>query len=520
MTIAERINANPAQFGGYAAATLAAAVLGGFVVQLPPALAIGGIVFLALLPVVAFRPETGLLVAVAVDYLNLPVIVFKFYSVPQLAAAAVPLVLLLPAMASLIARGQRLRIDPAFLLMLVFLGVVLVGSFAAVDKDLALQWIVVYLSEGILLYFFLMNLVRSPGTLQRLIATLVLCGAFLGALSIYQEITGSYEQTFGGLAQRNFGRETEEKASWDAYQSVSGREIVRLMHRAQGPVGDPNRYAQIMLVLLPLAWWQARYARHTLGKLTSQAYGLLILGGILVTYSRGAFLSLVLLVAIAIATRFVRKKDVLWMGIGLTAVCLAVAPGYIQRMNTLKGLAGLYSSTAGTEPDAVQRGRATEMLGAGRVFIDHPVIGVGPGQYSQIYSVEYMNRGDIMRRIKEERRAHSLFLELAAETGAVGLAIFLGVAAVLVRHLVTIARRVRRAALPPSRTEAAGADLALGFVLAIAGYFSAALFLHFSYQRYYWLLLALAGAAVQVLKSRDKTPRGLGAGQDGMMIHG
>ena len=498
MTITERISANPARFGGYAAAALAAAVLGCFVVQLPPPLAIGGIVFLALLPLVAFRPETGLLVAVAMVYLNLPVIVFKFYGVPQLAAAAVPLVLLLPAMASLSARRQRLRIDPAFLLMLVFLGVVLVAAFAAVDKVLALQWIGVYLSEGILLYFFLMNLVRSPGTLQRLIATLVLCGAFLGALSIYQEITGSYEQTFGGLAQRNFDRETDEKASWDLYQS-DGREVVRLMHRAQGPVGDPNRYAQIMLVLLPLAWWRVRYARHTLGKLTSQASGLLILGGILVTYSRGAFLSLVLLVVIAIATRFVRKKDVLWVGIGLAAVCLAVAPGYLQRMNTLKGLAGLYSSTAGTEPDAVQRGRATEMLGAGRVFIDHPVIGVGPGQYSQIYSVEYMNRGAFMRRIKEERRAHSLFLELAAETGAAGLAIFLGVAWVLVGRLMTIARRVRRAALPPSRAEAAGADLALAFVLAIAGYFCAALFLHFSYQRYYWLLLALAGAAVQVL---------------------
>jgi len=499
MTIAERISANPARFGGYAAAALAAAVLGSLVVQLPPPLAIGGIFFLALLPLVALRPETGLLVAVAVVYLNVPVIVFKFYGVPQLAAAAVPLVLLLPAMASLIAQRQRLRIDSSFVLMLVFLGVVLAGSFAAVDKDLALQWIGVYLTEGILLYFFLMNLVRSPGTLRRMIGTLVLCGALLGALSIYQEITGSYDQTFGGLAQRNLDRETEEKASWDAYQGDYAREVVRLMHRAQGPVGDPNRYAQIMLVLLPLAYWQARYARHTLGRLMCQASGLLILGGILVTYSRGAFLSLVLLVAVAIVTGFVRKKDVLWVGIGLTAICLAVAPGYIQRMNTLKGLAGLYSSTAGAEPDAVQRGRATEMLGAGRVFIDHPVIGVGPGQYSQVYSVEYMNRGEFMRRIKEERRAHSLFLELAAETGAAGLAIFLGVAGVLIGRLATIARRVRRAPHPPTRTEAAGADLALGLVLAIAGYFSAALFLHFSYQRYYWILLALAGAAVQVL---------------------
>jgi O-antigen ligase len=210
------------------------------------------------------------------------------------------------------------------------------------------------------------------------------------------------------------------------------------------------------------------------------------------------------------------------VGIGLGIVCLAIAPGYLQRMNTLKGLAGLYSSTAAAEPDAVQRGRATEMLGAVGVFLDHPVIGVGPGQYSQIYSVDYMNRGDFKRRIKEERRAHSLYLELAAETGLVGLAIFLGVAGVLAGRLGSAARRIRKAALRPSPMEAARADLALAFVIAIAGYFASAIFLHFSYQRYYWLLLALAGAAVQVLDRRTSAPAshpGISAAE-GTVTHG
>ena len=474
--------------------------------KLPPPLAAGGIAFLALLVLVALRPEAGLLVAVGAVYLNVPVIAFKFYGVPQLAAAAVPLVLLLPAMGSLIARRQRLRIDHAFVLMLLFLGAVLLASFAAIDKDLALQWIAQYLSEGLLLYFFLVNLVRSPSTLGRLVGALVLAGALLGALSIFQEVTGSYEQTFGGLAQRNFGRETADVAAWDEYQNSHDREM-RLMHRAMGPIGDPNRYAQILLVLLPLAWWQIRHARHLIWKLAAKACGVLILGGILLTYSRGAFLTIVLLMPIALMTRFVRWKDLLWVGIGLSIVCLAVAPGYLERMNTIKGLTGLYSPTANAEPDAVQRSRATEMLGAAGVFLDHPLIGVGPGQYSKLYSVDYMNRGDFKRRIKVERRAHSLYLELAAETGLVGLALFLGVAGVLVGRLGFAARRLRVAIPRPSRTEAARADLAIAFVIAIGGYFASALFLHFSYQRYYWLLLALAGAAVQVLARRARPAR-------------
>jgi putative inorganic carbon (hco3(-)) transporter len=505
MAITGQISANPARLAGYAAVTLAAAALGSLTVKLPPPLAAGGIAFLTLLGLVALIPEAGLLVAVAAVYLNVPVIAFKFYGVPQLAAAAVPIVLLLPAMGSLITRRQRLVIDHAFVLMLLFLGAVLLASFTAIDKDLALQWIAQYLSEGLLLYFFLVNLVRSPSTLGRIVGALVLAGALLGAMSIFQEVTGSYEQTFGGLAQRNFGRETADAAAWDEYQN-SPREM-RLMHRAMGPIGDPNRYAQILLVLLPLAWWQIRHARHLIWKLAAKACGVLILGGILLTYSRGAFLTIVLLMPIALVTRFVRWKDLLWVGIGLSIVCLAVAPGYLQRMNTIKGLTGLYSPTANAEPDAVQRSRATEMLGAAGVFLDHPLIGVGPGQYSKIYSVDYMSRADFQRRIKVERRAHSLYLELAAETGLVGFALFLGIAGVLAGRLGLAARRLRVANPRPSRTDAARADLAIAFVIAIGGYFASALFLHFSYQRYYWLLLALAGAAVQLLARPPRPAR-------------
>jgi len=513
MAISGQLTANPARFAGYGAAALAAAVLASLAMRVPTPLAAAGIAFLALLALVALRPEMGLLLAVGLVYLNLPVIVFKYYGAPQLVAAAVPLVLLAPAVASLIARRRPLLVDHAFLLMLAFLGVVLLSSFAAVDKDLAFQWIGVYLSEGLALYLIMVNVVRTPGTLRRLIGVLVFVGALLGALSIYQEVTGSYEQTFGELAQRNFGRETEDEVAWDAYQSPHERALVRLVHRAMGPLGDPNRYAQILLVLLPFAWWQIRHVRRLPGKLAATACAILILGGIMLTYSRGAFLALAILLPLALVTRFLRWRDLLWVGAGLGVAVSAVAPGYLQRMNTLRGLAGLYSSTANAEPDAVQRGRATEMLGAAGVFLDHPLIGVGPSQYSPIYSVDYMNRGDFKRRIRETRRAHSLYLELAAETGLVGLAAFLSVAGILVVRLGCAARRLRRTqsrlrstAGTLWRTAAARADLGLAFVIALAGYFATGLFLHFSYQRYYWLLVALAGAAVQVLERGVEPP--------------
>jgi hypothetical protein len=45
------------------------------------------------------------------------------------------------------------------------------------------------------------------------------------------------------------------------------------------------------------------------------------------------------------------------------------------------------------------------------------------------------------------------------------------------------------------------AHLATAILLGIFGYFGTATFLHLSYQRYYWFLLGLAGAALQVFSA-------------------
>src|SRR5439155_1514577 len=80
-----------------------------------------------------------------------------------------------------------------------------------------------------------------------------------------------------------------------------------------------------------------------------------------------------------------------------------------------------------TETDGAIRGRMTEMMAALFVFLDHPVIGVGPGQYMPVYSQAYMNVPGALRHITVERRAHSMYFELAAENGMVGLGLFLAI---------------------------------------------------------------------------------------------
>ena len=51
--------------------------------------------------------------------------------------------------------------------------------------------------------------------------------------------------------------------------------------------------------------------------------------------------------------------------------------------------------------------------------------------------------------------------------------------------------------------------MATGFLLALTAYLTTGLFLHLSYARYYWLILALAGATAVVIRAAMADPEPL-----------
>ena len=98
---------------------------------------------------------------------------------------------------------------------------------------------------------------------------------------------------------------------------------------------------------------------------------------------------------------------------------------------------------------------------------------------------------------ESNRQSHTLYLGLGAESGGLALAVFLMIPFLLLRGLV----RARRHALA---TRPDLALLATGYMLAIVSYLCNAVFLHFAFVRYYWLVVALSAAAMEVaLPERD-----------------
>ena len=141
--------------------------------------------------------------------------------------------------------------------MVGFLLVQILGTLFARDVTSATDELVTYIIEGIGIYLLVVNVVRTPAGMRNVIWSLLAVGAFLGGLSIFQAATGTYANDYFGFAQSD--------RTNDLGVTVSG------LARLAGPIGEKNRYAQIMLMLVPLALFQAWSERSRILRIA--AYG-------------------------------------------------------------------------------------------------------------------------------------------------------------------------------------------------------------------------------------------------------
>jgi len=472
-----------------------AGTLGGLGIVEP--LIVAALTVALLLALVVIRsPDLAIFWVVFVLYSNIAVVAVHFHGVPKAVAAAFPLLLGVPLVRNLVFRRQGLLLDPTALFILAFIVIQTVGLAFSKNPAAGKPVILQHLLEGLLIYLLVLNVVRTEKTLRLATWGLLLAGLVIGAFPVLQQLTGSFHNQFGGMAQTGeFGFRTGE---WTA--QGEGRQI-----RMSGPIGEENRYAQIMLMLVPLAFLRFMGER----KRSLRTLALFCLGfaglGVLLAFSRGAVLSLALIFILAVCMRVVRGRA-LAVALLLGLAVLVSLPQVWTRLSSVADLGMFASGNRTSEVDSSIRGRATEMIAAAQIFVDHPVVGAGPGMYRE-YSREYGNRLGI-RKLHESRRAHSLYLEIAAENGALGLSVLLGMFYVTLSGLVVVRRRWHG-----KRPDLA--NMATAYLLAVSCYLVSGIFLHMSYVRFIYLILALAGATIAIARREAARSPALESRNDG-----
>jgi putative inorganic carbon (HCO3(-)) transporter len=202
--------------------------------------------------------------------------------------------------------------------------------------------------------------------------------------------------------------------------------------RLSGGEGDPNYLAAGIVPAIVLAAGLAGGARRFLPRLALLAAAGILTVGLASTQSRGGLLAAVVGTVLAL---IVAKHGRAWvvalvaLVIGVGAVWFASTPDAWERVTS--------TADAGN-------GRGSLWRVAGRIFSDHPIVGVGLDNY-QRHAPEYTRGGgrlEFVNFIAEKPHVvHNTYLQLLVETGIVGLALFLAILAASLRAAVRAARR-------------------------------------------------------------------------------
>lgn len=316
------------------------------------------------------------------------------------------------------------------------------------------------------------SLAISWPALRRGLAALVVSAAVLAAISVVQITTGDHADVLGGFVAPQSG-------------TIYGH--IQMPRAAGPPNSDPNFYGRMLLMVLPTAIGLATAARTPARRIGYAAAAALITAGTLLTYSRGAMLSLAGMgLLLVIGLRLPAKRIGLLAAVALAGALLL--PGTIsRRIMTIETLMPSHDTTV-TYDSAVEKRKLLVRSGIA-MFQAHPWTGVGAGHYGRHYTAyanevgsswtDYHVPGTI-------EHPHGLAFEIASETGLPGLVTFGAAVAAVLLSL----RRSHRAFLAQDNARMAMITLTVG--VSILGYLMASVVLHETHLRYLALYFGFA----------------------------
>ncbi len=459
-----------------------ASIAAGMVVSrdLPLWLLFGGIGGLVYVAIAFYKPEYVAAALLVIHWGNIHDVLIRYHGIPSVVKPTVALLtVVLLTRRFLSERPRGLVSDPVIWWMLAYLVVGAVGLWFARDANAVMKHLI-DTAKDCIIAGLIFNLLSTRIAFERAVWGLLIVGAALSALAVYQEITRTYDNNYWGFAQaavRQISTTMDDRA------------------RAFGTVNDPNYFGQLLLVIVPLAIWATLNGRTWRGRSFGLAALLLLLAAIGLTFSRGAYLGAV--IVLGVYAMYLRLDARYLLILPLIGALLYVAPPEFRaRFGTLDEV--LPGNNAGAYTDGSIQGRSVKAEIALTMIADNPVFGVGRGNYRLHYR-DYINVIEGAGS-NTERDAHSLYLEVAAEQGIVGFIVFSGL-------LLAVWGRLRKAErLFAAAGDRRMSDLSVAVKVGFLGYLVTSMFLHGAYGYMLWLQVGMAVALV-VIAQREASER-------------
>jgi O-antigen ligase/GT2 family glycosyltransferase len=270
--------------------------------------------------------------------------------------------------------------------------------------------------------------------------------------------------------------------------------------RIQGGAGDPNVLAAAVLAAAILAGGLMPGVRRSGPRLMLMAtivvFGLTLAG----TESRGGAIATIIVIALALVVMRGRRRSVLGFaaaGLAAAAAWLVLSPGSAERLTNF--------NDHGNGRDELWRI-------AGEMFSSHPIGGVGLQNFVTDSPGYVLHPGAIsFIHLITERPVvvHNTYLQYLAETGLVGLLLFLTLVA------LSLAASLRAASIFEARGDHSFADLSRAIFLALVALLAAGFFFSSGIDNKLWLLLGLGPVVLMLARRGEPAPAVAGRGGEG-----
>lgn len=269
------------------------------------------------------------------------------------------------------------------------------------------------------------------------------------------------------------------------FHNVEPGLATKVVDRVSGYVSpmtqNPNDLALTLNLILPMCISLLVLSRRKIVRLFLAGVMCLDVFAIILSFSRGGFLTLCVIGA-AYLWMFGRRA-VIW-AVPLTLLCaIAVVPfvpsSYMARLDTITH----YQK----DPTGSAQQRAGDMKLAARIALHDPIIGSGPG-------LDWLALNNAKTHNDDWVHVHDVYLQLAVDLGFPGLCLYLA----FVYQTFKAAGRA---------TQASGAlgRLATGIRVSLIGFVLAAVFYPSAYYYYFYIFAGMAFAANVIYDAQKET---------------
>lgn len=263
-----------------------------------------------------------------------------------------------------------------------------------------------------------------------------------------------------------------------AYTLITGPDI--RIHIPGGQMSERNDYTAGIVGTIPMMFffafgWQGRFKRTI--RIAALGAAFLMVSAVVLSLSRGSSLALLAMTAFYVTLVSRKKFRDGALGVGLLVLAALMVPqSWYDRMQTIE--------IGSEQKEGSAQQRVESMTGALKATLDRPITGYGPDGWLMVANVYTTLTAN----------PHSIWLKISAETGLVGLAIYIGIIVFTYFRMIglyNLAKRMR---------DRQAMILSSSLITGIIGFYAALTFLNTPFNEYLWSWICLAHAWAEIYR--------------------